>query len=171
MPRASSTVTLRISFRELSERVTESAKAFLASGIEKGDRVAIWAPNCAEWILAALGAQVAGAAVVPLNTRFKGAEAAYVVNRSGARILCCVNGFLGNDYVSAIRDCGEDLPTVERIVVLKGDAPEGTTSWTDFLGLGTGVDDAAVAAREATVTEDDLSDIIFTSGTRGSPRA
>src|SRR5687768_3958769 len=66
----------RVSFAELWERARAAASAFLASGIGVGDGVAIWAPNSLEWIVAALGAQSAGAAIVPLNTRLKGREAA-----------------------------------------------------------------------------------------------
>ena len=67
--------------------VDDAARALLASGIERGDRVAVWAPNSLEWIVAALGVTTAGGVLVPVNTRFKGAEAAYVLARSGARVL------------------------------------------------------------------------------------
>ena len=70
---------LRLSFRELADRADEVARALVASGVEAGDRVALWAPNTAEWVLAALGAYRAGAVVVTVNTRFKGAEAAHVL--------------------------------------------------------------------------------------------
>ena len=96
----------------------------MAAGIHPGDRVAMWAPNMAEWIVAALGLVGAGAALVPLNTRFKGPEAAYVLTRSRARALFTVRGFLGIDYPAMLED--EDVPHLERIVLLRDD--EGTTS-------------------------------------------
>ena len=83
-------------------------------------------------MFAALGAIGAGGVLVPLNTRFKGAEAAYVLGRSGARFLCTVTGFLDTDYVAMLRDAG--VPdTLEHVVVLHGDAPDGTTTFADFL--------------------------------------
>ena len=108
----------------MSDRIDAAARAYLVLGLEPGDRVGIWAPNCAEWVFAAFGALAAGAVVVPLNTRFKGAEAAFVLGRSRAKVLCCVNGFLGNDYVGILREAG--VPeSIEQIGELKGDAPEG----------------------------------------------
>ncbi len=159
---------IRWTFAELAAHVTDATRSFMACGIEPGDRIAIWAPNIHEWIVAALGAHGAGAAVVPLNTRFKGAEAAYVLNKSGARMLFCVNGFLGNDYVAALD--GQDLPTLERIVVMRGEAPAPTLSWDVFGDMGASVSVAEAEARAASVTPDMLSDIIFTSGTTGRPK-
>src|SRR5215471_11276979 len=74
---------VRRTYREFADDVLTAARAFRASGIQPGDRVGVWAPNIWEWPVAALGAQTAGAVLVPLNTRFKGAEAAYVIRRSG----------------------------------------------------------------------------------------
>ena len=90
--------TIRLTFDQLAEEVASATRAIVANGIERGDRVAIWAPNCAEWVVAALGAVGAGALLVPLNTRYKGAEAAYILRASGARLLFTVQGFLGIDY-------------------------------------------------------------------------
>ncbi|MGB1087834.1 MAG: AMP-binding protein, partial [Alphaproteobacteria bacterium] len=83
------------SYRDLAERARAVASAFVVAGLEHGDRFAIWAPNCREWIIAALGGQMAGGVLVPINTRFKGSEAADILDRSGAKILFTVNGFLG----------------------------------------------------------------------------
>ena len=77
----------RIGFASLSTRVGEAARALLASGIERGDRIAVWAPNSLEWIVAALGVTTAGGVLVPVNTRFRGAEAAFILARSRARVL------------------------------------------------------------------------------------
>ena len=116
--------TVRLTFDELAEQVAGATRAIVANGIERGDRVAIWAPNCAEWVIAALGAVGAGALLVPLNTRFKGAEAAYILRRSGARLLFTVEGFLGTDYPRLLDEAvamGEPAPDLERVVVLRTD--------------------------------------------------
>jgi acyl-CoA synthetase (AMP-forming)/AMP-acid ligase II len=159
---------LRLTFPQLAEAVDRSAAAAIAAGLEVGDRAAIWAPNIAEWVIAALGLLSAGAVLVPLNTRFKGREAADILTRSRAKVLFCVNGFLGNDYVAMLRDV--ELPDLTRTVVLQGDAPAGTQSWADYLSAGQLVPDDRVEARAKAVTGDDLSDIIFTSGTTGRPK-
>ena len=88
----------RRTFAELAADAAAMTRALMASGVAAGDRVAVWAPNCAEWVVAALGALGAGAVLVTLNTRFKGGEAAYILRASGARTLCTVDGFLGVDY-------------------------------------------------------------------------
>jgi acyl-CoA synthetase (AMP-forming)/AMP-acid ligase II len=161
---------VRWNFSELQQHVDRAAKGYLATGLEPGDRVAIWAPNVVEWVLAALGAVTAGGIVVPLTTRYKGAEAAWVINRSRARFVMLVNDFLGNDFVGALRDVDGGTPSVETVVVLRGDAPHGTLTWTDFIAAGTAVDAAALRQRSGAVSPANTSDIIFTSGTTGRPK-
>ena len=158
----------RASWTQLADDCREATRAFVAAGIEPGDRVGIWAPNIAEWILAAVGLQGAGAVLVTLSTRLKGTEATYTLRKSGARMLLTVNDFLGVDYVDAIS--GQDLPALERIVCLRGARP-ADESWTDFLASGASVSDAEARARIAAVSADDLADLIFTSGTTGNPKA
>jgi acyl-CoA synthetase (AMP-forming)/AMP-acid ligase II len=157
----------RLSFAELAEAGLRAARALLACGFERGERAAIWAPNLAEWIVAAIGIHAAGGVLVPLNTRFKGAEAAYVLRRSGARVLFTVGEFLGTKYVDLL--AGEELPQLQRIVTLRGEAA-GATPWKDFLGLADGVSASAALARAEAVAPDDLSDLLFTSGTTGKPK-
>jgi acyl-CoA synthetase (AMP-forming)/AMP-acid ligase II len=156
---------LRWTFADLAERAHRAAQAFLAAGVEPGDRVAIWAPNIPEWIEAVLGIHLAGGVLVPLNTRFKGPEAADILGRSRARLLLCVNGFLGTDYAGMISAERANLPNLEQVVVLRGEAPGGAVAWQDFLDRG---DDAARPLPD--VAEEDLSDILFTSGTTGRPK-
>jgi acyl-CoA synthetase (AMP-forming)/AMP-acid ligase II len=175
--------TTRWSFDRLAEEVATATRAVVAQGIEPGDRVAIWAPNCAEWIVAALGAVGAGAVLVPLNTRYKGAEAAYILRASGARILFTVQGFLGTDYPALLDEAvtaGEALPDLDLVVVLRTDGPAvdpSTTAagapavgWEAFLAGAVGCEPDVAAGRTAAITSADLSDLVFTSGTTGHPK-
>ena len=170
---------VRLSFRELGRQAQRAARGFAALGVEPGDRVAIWAPNLWEWVVALLGLQAAGAVLVPLNTRFKGEEAAYVLEKSRARALVVVEGFLGNDYVDLLRGArggeGEGrpvagLPQLETLVVARGPAPPGTLDWEEFLARAEAVDPDEIEARTAAIRPEDLSDIMFTSGTTGRPK-
>ncbi|MBV8462753.1 MAG: AMP-binding protein, partial [Acidimicrobiales bacterium] len=163
-----------------------ATRSLVANDIERGDRVAIWAPNCAEWVEAALGAVGAGALLVPLNTRYRGAEAAYILRASGARLLFTVEGFLGTDYPKLLEGAvaeGERLPDLERVVVLRSEpaAPASTTpaaanrgdptiAWEALLREGEECSAEVAAGRTASITPDDLSDLIFTSGTTGHPK-
>ncbi len=174
--------TTRWTFAELAERIAEATRAAMAAGVSRGDRVALWAPNCAEWIVAALGAVGAGAVVVPLNTRYKGAEAAYILRASGATVLFTVQGFLGTDYPALLAEAlsvGESLPDLRQVVVVRTDdgppaAPDGlgcpVVAWDAFLAGAAEVDPADAAARTTAVAPDDLCDLVFTSGTTGNPK-
>ena len=91
---------LRLTFTEVVDRIRCAAGAFADLGIEKGDRVAVWAPNSAEWMIAAFGLLTAGGVLVPVNTRFKAEEAADIIGRSGAKAVLVQKGFLGQDYAA-----------------------------------------------------------------------
>src|SRR3954467_7178767 len=114
------TGTRRVTAAELANAAAAGARALLASGVERGDRVAVWAPNSTEWIVAALAVTTAGAVLVPVNTRFKGTEAAYVLARSGARILFTVRGFLDTDYPALLATAKVSLPELTDTVLLFG---------------------------------------------------
>jgi HIP---CoA ligase len=159
---------VRLTFEDLADAGLSAARAFVDAGIERGDRVAIWAPNIAEWITAAIGAQMAGAAIVPLNTRFKAAEAGYALRKSGARILCTVGEFLGVDYAASL--AGEELPALREIVTLRGSSATATP-WRDFLARGQRTPVSHARERSLSVSPRDLSDLLFTSGTTGYPKA
>ena len=158
---------VRLDFESLATSAEKAARGFLAAGIHRGDRIAIWAPNIHEWIVAAIGLQSVGAILVPLNTRLKKNEAAYILEKSGARLLLTVTDFLGVDYVEEIRDVAP--PTLEGIITLRGSSPPAT-SWAHFLTAGEAVSASEARERARSVSPDDLSDIMFTSGTTGKPK-
>ncbi|MCU1452038.1 MAG: Acyl-CoA synthetase (AMP-forming)/AMP-acid ligase [Acidimicrobiales bacterium] len=160
----------RLTYAELLDQAQRFGAALVASGVERGDRVGIWAFNSAEWIVALLGLFEAGAELVPVNTRFKGAEAAEILARSRVTTLVTVTDFLGTDYVAMLRASGVKLPDLRTIVIARGPAPFGTSSWSGFLAQAT--DEACLEAgrRSTAVSTDDVSDILFTSGTTGVPK-
>jgi acyl-CoA synthetase (AMP-forming)/AMP-acid ligase II len=155
----------RWTFADLADAALRSAGAMIAAGVAPGDRVAVWAPNGRLFVAAALGAVTAGAVLVPLNTRFKGDEAAWILGRSRARLLVTDNGFLGHDYVGMLKDAA--LPSLNEIITLNGC---GGPSWAEFLRRGSGVPRGEALARAGAVTADDVSDMFFTSGTTGRPK-
>jgi HIP---CoA ligase len=159
-----------LSFAELAAAVRRAARALMALGVARGDRVALWAPNTWEWVVAALAVHASGGVLVPINTRFKGAEAAEVLAKSGARALFTTVGFLGTDYVALLRQSDVPLPALGTIVALRGPAPTGTLDWDGFLQGAARVSDADAEARALAVEPGDLSDILFTSGTTGRPK-
>ncbi|MFM6950652.1 MAG: FadD3 family acyl-CoA ligase [Chakrabartia sp.] len=148
-------------FAELWQECRAAASALLERGIGQGDRLAIWAPNCRQWVIAAIAAQTCGAAIVPLNTRLKGREAGDILRRTGARMLFTVTGFLGIDYPALL--AAEELPALTETVMLDGD-------FSGFVAAGRGADDPRVDAALASLTPDHVSDIMFTSGTTGQPK-
>jgi len=159
-----------LSYRDLRTGVRGVAGALIANGVEPGDRVAIWSPNTHHWVLAALGSLYAGATLVPVNTRYTGHEALDVIARTKARALFVAGPFLGADRLELLTALSTPIPnTAVRIPVEPGQlsASQGAISWAEFLARAAEVSEADVDRRAAAVTPDDVSDILFTSGTTG----
>ncbi|HEY3466992.1 MAG TPA: FadD3 family acyl-CoA ligase [Amycolatopsis sp.] len=160
---------VRLGFGDLLERVQAVARAFAARGVEPGDRVAVNLPNTHHWVLAALGALYGGATLVPVNTRFTAAETVDLLVRSRAKALVVAADFLGTDRHAAIVATGADLPDLGTVVRVPLEQPHrpvpGTLGWDEFLAEQ--APPAEVEARADAVKPDDVSDILFTSGTSG----
>ena len=159
---------VRMSFAELRDRVDQMAAALNAWGLASGDRVGVWGPNWWEWAVAALGVHAAGGVVVPVNTRFKGDETAFVLDRSGARLLFCSTGFLGTDHLDLLRSADGGMPAcVEQIVALRGPAPPDAVGFTDFVARAPA---GAYADASSEISDHDPCHVMFTSGTTGRPK-
>ena len=151
-----------LSFEQLDIFSTNIATHLINLGISKGDRVALWAPNMNEWVIAAVGTHKAGGAIVPINTRMKGKEAAYILNNSEAKILFSVATFLDTDYFELLKN--ENLPHLEHQIAL--DAFESLQDQISF----SSIKEQGLDLDLPIVNEDDMADIIFTSGTTGKPK-
>jgi acyl-CoA synthetase (AMP-forming)/AMP-acid ligase II len=160
---------VRLTFAELVAEIDMAARAMIASGVEPGERVAIWAPNIWEWAVAAFACHSVGGIVIPLNTRFKGNEAGYVLGVGGAARLFTVTDFLDTDYVALLAGA-PGAESIRETVVLRGSVPGGCVAWDEFVGRGEKVSADTLDARAAAVQPDDLCDILFTSGTTGRPK-
>ena len=165
---------VRLSWSQLLDAVQQTAGALLARGVEPGDRIAIWAPNTYHWVVAALAVHYSGAALVPLNTRYVADEAADVLRRVQAKALFVAGPFLGRDRWSELRAAAPDL-SLDTVVVIPGDTPSpGTTAgqdavldWSQLDSVAAAVSPDRVLARGESVGAEDISDILFTSGTTG----
>jgi acyl-CoA synthetase (AMP-forming)/AMP-acid ligase II len=160
---------LRLRFSDLAQAADDVARSLVAIGVAPGDRVGIWAPNSARWVVAALGVYRAGAVLVTLNTRLKGREAGHILRTSGVRLLFMVDQLLGNDYAELLASAGP-LPELVERVLLDGAPSAGERSWEELLAGGAKVPPGAARARAAAVAPDDVSDVLFTSGTTGAPK-
>ncbi len=154
-----------LTYADLRAEVRRAAAAMIDVGIAPGDRVAIWSPNTWHWVVAALATHHAGAVLVPLNTRYTASEAEDILSRTAAPLLFASGEFLGADKAAAIDrpETRAALPALRHIVRVPIDKDDGT--WGEFVARGT--DLSAVDVRAAAVGSDDVSDILFTSGTTG----
>ncbi len=152
----------RWTYAQLHADVTALAHGLLRIGIDKGDRVGIWAPNCAEWTLLQYATAAIGAILVPINPAYRADELAYVLDHAGIRLLVAASFFRTSDYAAMIDDVRPNCPGLERVVLIGG---------ADWQALPDPAGDPdALAARQATLSPDDPINIQYTSGTTGHPK-
>ncbi len=149
-------------FAQLRDEVRRTAAAMIGLGVRAGDRVAIWSPNTWHWVVASLATHYAGAVVVPLNTRYTAEEAADILARTHAPLLIAMGRFLGADRVADLDRAA--LPDLRHIVRVPIEADDGT--WDEFID-GPAAPMSEVDDRAAALSAEDVSDILFTSGTTG----
>ncbi|MEO9324443.1 AMP-binding protein [Nocardioides sp. C4-1] len=157
----------RWTWAELGREVDAVARGLVASGLEVGDRVGIWAPNCAEWTIAQYATAKAGIVLVNVNPAYRTHELAYAVNQSGMRWLLATSIFKTSDYRAMIDDVRDECPALERAVYLDGDGDDG---WTTLATAGADLPADALAERAAGLSPSDPINIQYTSGTTGYPK-
>ncbi len=155
---------IRWTYRELGERVDELARALVARGFVKGDRIGIWAPNCAEWVLVQFATARIGVILVNINPAYRTHEVGYALQQSGCRGLFAATTFKTSDYVAMVGEVRADLPELEQVVFL------GTDDWTTLLAEAPTVSAARLDEIDATLDRNDPINIQYTSGTTGYPK-
>jgi fatty-acyl-CoA synthase len=149
---------VRLTYAELDQRVDALARGLLAAGLERGDRIGIWSPNCSEWVLVQYATAKAGIVLVNMNPAYRSSELEYALRQSGCRVLVAARSFKSSDYAAMVEEVAGGLPALERTVFL--DSPE----WDE---LAAGAD--AELPGDA-LQFDDAINIQYTSGTTGFPK-
>ncbi|GIF62703.1 AMP-binding protein [Asanoa ishikariensis] len=154
----------RWTYRELAADVDELARALLAIGVGKGDRVGIWAPNRPEWVLVQYATAAIGAIMVNINPAYRRHEVGFVLRQSGISVLVSALTHKGSDYREMVESVAGECPALRTVAYL--DDP----SWTDLVSRAADATAADLDARAATLTSDDPINIQYTSGTTGFPK-
>jgi fatty-acyl-CoA synthase len=163
---------LRLTYAELQDRVDAFAAGLLALGLEPGDRVGIWAPNCAEWAITQFATAKAGMVLVNINPAYRLSEAEYAINKVGCRALVIAVRHKTSEYLAMVRQLREAgrLPSVEAVVTLGDDPHRGCQSFAHVSHTAGRADRARLREVAARLQFDDPINIQFTSGTTGFPK-
>lgn len=174
---------LRYSWRQLAEQVESCARALMALGIETGDRVGIWSPNCAQWCILQVATAKLGAILVNVNPAYRVGELEYVLRQSGCSWLVCADAFKHSDYHAMIQALvpelataapgqvtSASLPALRGVISLANDPPVGFLPWEALATWGASVSREACTARQSSLHFDQPVNIQYTSGTTGAPK-
>jgi fatty-acyl-CoA synthase len=155
---------VRLTYAELSEEVDRVARALMALGLEPGDRLGVWSPNCVEWVLLQYATAMVGVILVNINPAYRTSELEYALNQSGCRVLVAASSFKTSDYQAMVEEVRDNLPALERAIFL------GTAGWDELLAQAGSADPADLHARADSLQFDDPINIQYTSGTTGFPK-
>ncbi|KHK66117.1 AMP-binding protein [Pseudomonas frederiksbergensis] len=175
--------SLRYNWRELAEAVDLHARAFLALGLQDGDRLGIWAPNCAQWCISQFATAKIGVILVNINPAYRAAELEYVLQQSGCQWLVCAGAFKTSDYHAMLQALvpelaeqsigqlrSERLPDLRGVISLDSQPPSGFLPWSQMAALGAAVSPRQLAERQESLHFDQPVNIQYTSGTTGFPK-
>ncbi|MCR4539270.1 AMP-binding protein [Pseudomonas sp. 18.1.10] len=157
----------RYTWRQLAETVDLHARAFLALGMQAGDRLGIWAPNCAEWCISQIASAKLGVILVNINPAYRSSELDYVLKQSGCQWLVCAGAFKTSDYHAMVQALKPDL---RGLISLDPSPPPGFMPWSQLAALGAGVPPEQLHSRQASLHFDQPVNIQYTSGTTGFPK-
>ncbi|ADU00841.1 AMP-binding protein [Mycolicibacterium gilvum] len=154
----------RWTYAELDAEIDTVARGLMAIGVERGDRVGIWAPNCPEWVIVQYATAKIGAILVNINPAYRTHELRYVLEQSGVATLISATQFKTSDYVAMVDEVRPDVPALQRVLFI------GTADWDTLRAAGSGVDDADLRRRSGALSNRDPINIQYTSGTTGFPK-
>jgi fatty-acyl-CoA synthase len=157
---------VRLTYAELVHEVGRVARLLLAMGLQKGDRLGIWSPNCAEWVLVQYATAQVGVVLVNLNPAYRTSEVAYALRQSGCRAVITQVRYKTSEYRDMLAEVRPELPALEEVLYM---GPPGQ-GWDHLVARGESVGDDELRAREAELTFDDPINIQYTSGTTGFPK-
>ncbi|UVJ42341.1 AMP-binding protein [Pseudomonas sp. LS1212] len=174
---------VRYSWRQLAETVEVHARALLALGLQTGDRLGVWAPNCAQWCIAQFASARIGVILVNINPAYRSSELEYVLKQSGCQWLICAGAFKSSNYhemlTGLLPELGEHapgqlrselLPQLRGVISLDAQPPKGFLPWAELAALADGVSDSDYQGRQKSLQFDEAVNIQYTSGTTGFPK-
>jgi fatty-acyl-CoA synthase len=155
---------IRWTYAAFAAGVDQLARALLAAGLEKGDRIGIWAPNCAEWTVVQYATAKLGAILVNINPSYRSHELKYVLNQAGIRMVMAASSFKTSDYVAMLDEVRDECPALEQVFVI------GADSWADLLARADETTSGQIAQIQSSLDPHDPINIQYTSGTTGFPK-
>ena len=174
---------LRLNYRQFKQICNQAAKGFMQLGINKGDKVAIWANNVPEWVITQFSTAKMGAILVTVNTNYRAFELEYLMNQSDTGTLVLISGVRGEEYLDIIYELCPELkscepgqlkskkfPLLKNVIYLGKEKMPGMFSWDDIISLGDQVSDRDLAIRQESLKPDDVINMQYTSGTTGYPK-